>query len=161
LGYNGKAYEEALGAITKSLELNPNSATAYNSSGWIRLYLDQPDVAEEHFRRAIRLSPVDPERGMATTGLAVSFLMRGRHTDGLHFARQAIREMPQYPSAHKVLIQALVLNGFDADARAAATRFLEVSPGYTLTYQRTITPYSNQAYCRQLLDTLRRAGLPE
>jgi adenylate cyclase len=125
------------------------------------LYLDQPDVAEEHFRRAIRLSPVDPERGMATTGLAVSFLMRERYTEGLHFARQAVREMPQYPSAHKVLIQALVLTGLQGDARAAAARFLELSPGYTLTYQRKITPYSNQAYCSQLLDTLRRAGLPD
>jgi adenylate cyclase len=161
LGYNAKAYEEALGAITKSLELNPNSATAYNSSGWIRLYLDQPDAAEEHFRRAIRLSPVDPERGMATTGLAVSFLMRGRHADGLHIARQAVREMPQYPSAHKVLIQALVLNDLEKEARAAAARFLELSPGYTLTYQKKITPYSNQTYCLQLLNTLRQAGLPE
>jgi adenylate cyclase len=161
LGYNAKAYEEALGAISRSLELNPNSAPAYNSSGWIRLYLDQPDAAEEHFRRAIRLSPVDPERGMATTGLAVSFLMRERYSEGLHFARQAVREMPQYPSAHKVLIQALVLTGLQADAQAAAARFLELSPGYTLTYQRKITPYSNQAYCRQLLDTLRRAGLPD
>jgi adenylate cyclase len=161
LGYNARAYEEALGAITKSLELNPNSATAYNSSGWIRLYLDQPDAAEAHFRRAIRLSPVDPERGMATTGLAVSFLMRARHLEGLQFARQAVREMPQYPSAHKVLIQALVLNDREEEAQAAAARFLELSPGYTLTYQKKITPYSNQAYCLQLLDTLRRAGLPE
>jgi adenylate cyclase len=123
LGYNAKAYEEALGAISRSLELNPNSATAYNSSGWIRLYLDQPDVAEEHFRRAIRLSPVDPERGMATTGLAVSFLMREQYSEALRCARQAVREMPQYPSAHKVLIQALVLNGLQEDAQAAAARF--------------------------------------
>jgi adenylate cyclase len=161
LGYNAKAYEEALGAITRSLELNANSATAYNSSGWIRLYRDQPAIAQDHFQRAIRLSPIDPERGMATTGLAVSLLMQGRHADGLDHARQAVREMPQYPSAHKVLIQALVLTGREDEARAAAARFLQMSPGYTLSYQQKITPYSNEAYCRQVLETLRRAGLPE
>ncbi|HEX2555081.1 MAG TPA: tetratricopeptide repeat protein [Microvirga sp.] len=161
LGYNAKAYEEALGAITRSLELNANSATAYNSSGWIRLYLDQPGTAQDHFQRAIRLSPLDPERGMATTGLAVSCLMQGRPADGLAHARQALREMPQYPTAHKVLIQAFVLTGREEEARAAASRFLEMSPGYTLGYQQKITPYSNQAYCRQVIDALRRAGLPE
>jgi adenylate cyclase len=98
---------------------------------------------------------------MATTGLAVSLLMRGRYIEALHCARQALREMPQYPSAHKVLIQALVLTGLQEDAQAAAARFLQLSPGYTLTYQRKITPYSSQAYCRQLLDTLKRAGLPD
>lgn len=161
LGYNAKAYEEALGAVTRSLELNPNSAPAYNSSGWIRLYVSEPKTAEEHFRRAIRLSPVDPERGMATTGLAVSYLMRGRNAEGLGFARQAVREMPQYPSAHKVLIQALVLNGLEEEARTAAARFLKMAPTYTLSYQQKLTPYRDQAYAQQVLAALRRAGLPE
>jgi adenylate cyclase len=161
LGYNAKAYEEALGAVTRSLELNPNSAPAYNSSGWIRLYVSEPKTAEEHFRRAIRLSPVDPERGMATTGLAVSYLMRGRHAEGLGFARQAVREMPQYPSAHKVLIQALVLNGLEEEAGRVAARFLEMAPTYTLAYQKKLTPYRDQVYARQVITALRRAGLPE
>jgi adenylate cyclase len=161
LGYNGKAYEEALGAITRSLELNPNSAPAYNSSGWIRLYVGEPELAEDHFRRGIRLSPVDPERGMATTGLAVSHLMRSLNAEGLKFARQAVREMPQYPSAHKVLIQALILNGLEDEGRAAAARFLQMSPTYTLSYQAQLTPYRDQAYSRQVITSLRRAGIPE
>jgi adenylate cyclase len=161
LGYIDRAYEESLGAITRSLELNQNSAGSHGSAGWIRLYVDEPLLAEDHFRRALRLSPVDPEKVHSTSGLAVSFAMRGQRDLALEYARRSVREMPQYPTGNKALIHALVMSGLEEEARAAARRFLGVSPTFTLTHQRTVTPFRNQAFCAEYLDALKRAGIPE
>lgn len=161
LGYIARAYEEALGAINRPLKLNQNSATSHGSAGWIRLYVDEPVLAEEHFRRALRLSPVDPEKAVSTAGLAVSFAMRGQRGLALENARRAVREMPQYPTGNKALIHALVMSGLEEEARGAARRFLQMSPTFTLTHQRSVTPFRNQAYCAEYLGALKRAGIPE
>jgi hypothetical protein len=47
-------------AIASWVTLDPNSAWAWNRSGWLESYLDRADTAIEHFERALRLSPFDP-----------------------------------------------------------------------------------------------------
>ena len=45
-------------AIEKALAIDPNSAWAWTRSGYLHVYTQCPDRAIEHFRRAIRLSPL-------------------------------------------------------------------------------------------------------
>src|SRR3712207_9538736 len=49
--FRSKEYETALGAIERSLYLNPNSAQGYTGSGWVSAYAARPQVAIEHFHR--------------------------------------------------------------------------------------------------------------
>src|SRR5262249_54251440 len=51
----------ALALVDRALSLDPNLATAGYASGTVRAFRGgEPDVAIEHLRRAMRLSPRDP-----------------------------------------------------------------------------------------------------
>jgi adenylate cyclase len=161
LAYSAKDYETALGAIDRSLYLNPNSAQGYTGSGWVNTYDARPLVAIDHFHRAMRLSPIDPEKGIALSGIGMSYLMLERFEEALQWGEQALREMPNYGSSHRVVIGALVGLGRLDEARAAARRLLEAFPTYNLALQRQINPWRDKAFGERYLEALRVAGIPE
>jgi adenylate cyclase len=161
IAYSAKDYETALGAIERSLYLNPNSAQAYTGSGWVNAHASRPLTAIDHFHKAMRLSPVDPEKGIALSGIGMSYLMLERFEEALTWGENALREMPNYGSSHRVVISALVgLNRLD-EAREAARRLMEAFPTYTLTLQIQINPWRDEAFARRYIEALRTAGVPE
>ena len=124
LAYSAKDYETALGVIERSLYLNPNSAQGYTGSGWVNAHSSRPLVAIDHFERAMRLSPLDPEKGIALSGIGMSHLMLERFEEALKWGENALQEMPNYGSSHRVVICALVGLGRLDEARTAASRLL-------------------------------------
>lgn len=161
LAYSAKDYERALNTIERSLYLNPNSAQGYTSSGWVNAHSSRPLVAIEHFHKAMRLSPIDPEKGIALSGIGMSYLMLERYEDALRWGEEALREMPGYGSSHRVVICALVgLKRLD-EARVAASRLMEAFPTYTLSLQIQINPWRDQVFAQRYVDALRVAGVPE
>jgi adenylate cyclase len=161
LAYSAKEYEAALSAIERSLYLNPNSAQSYTSSGWVNTHASRPLVGIDHFHKAMRLSPVDPEKGIALSGIGMCYLMLERYEEALKWGEDALREMPNYGSSYRVVIGALVgLSRLD-EARKAANRLMEAFPTYTLSLQRQINPWRDQAFAQRYLDALQIAGVPE
>ena len=161
IAYSAKDYETALDAIDRSLLLNPNSAQGYTGSGWVNAHSGRPLVAIEHFHKAMRLSPVDPEKGIALSGIGMSYLMLERYEEALTWGERALREMANYGSSHRVVIGALVgLNRLD-EARAAARRLMEAFPTYTLALQRQINPWRDKAFAERYVEALGIAGVPE
>ena len=57
----------AKGLIDRAIELNPNLASAWNSNGWVNLWLGSPTIASEQLHRAYRLDP-SPTSGSTFTG---------------------------------------------------------------------------------------------
>ena len=51
----------ALRELEQSLDLNPRSASAHATMALLQLRLGKPQLAEEHYRKALELSPSDPE----------------------------------------------------------------------------------------------------
>ncbi|RWP47176.1 adenylate/guanylate cyclase domain-containing protein [Mesorhizobium sp.] len=161
IAYSAKDYETALDTIERSLLLNPNSAQGYTGSGWVNAHSGRPLVAIEHFHRAMRLSPVDPEKGIALSGIGMSYLMLERYEEALAWGERALREMPNYGSSHRVVIMALVkLNRLD-EAQAAARRLMEAFPTYTLGLQRQINPWRDKVFAERYVEALGIAGVPE
>jgi adenylate cyclase len=161
LAYSAKEYETALSVIDRSLFLNPNSAQGYTGSGWVNAYAARPLIAIDHFHRAMRLSPLDPEKGIALSGIGMSYLMLERFDEALQWGENALREMPNYGSSHRVVIGALVGLQRLEEARAAAHRLMEAFPTYNLTLQREINPWRDQAFAERYLEALRVGGIPE
>ncbi len=161
LAYSAKDYDTALSAIERSLQLNPNSAQGYTGGGWVNAHAGRPLVAIEHFHRAMRLSPLDPEKGIALSGIGMSYLMLEQFEDALSWGERALREMPGYGSSHRVVICALVGLGRADEARGAAGRLLEAFPTYTVTLQREINPWRDTAFAERYLQALRLAGVPD
>ncbi|RWP56795.1 adenylate/guanylate cyclase domain-containing protein [Mesorhizobium sp.] len=161
IAYSAKDYETALDTIERSLLLNPNSAQGYTGSGWVNAHSGRPLVAIEHFHRAMRLSPVDPEKGIALSGIGMSYLMLERYEEALAWGERALREMPNYGSSHRVVIMALVkLNRLD-EGQAAARRLMEAFPTYTLGLQRQINPWRDKVFAERYVEALGIAGVPE
>jgi adenylate cyclase len=161
LAYSAKDYETALGAIDRSLYLNPNSAQGYTGGGWVNAHSSRPLVAIDYFHRAMRLSPIDPEKGIALSGIGMSYLMLERYDEALTWGENALREMPNYGSSHRVVIGALVGLGRLDEARSAASRLMEAFPTFTLTLQKRINPWRDQAFAERYVEALRVAGVPE
>jgi adenylate cyclase len=161
LAYSAKDYEPALSAIQRSLDLNPSSAQAYTGGGWVNAHAGRPLVAIDHFHKAMRLSPLDPEKGIALSGIGMSCLMLERHEEALRWGEDALREMPNYGSSHRVVIAALIGLGRPDEARAAAARLMEAFPTYNLALQIRINPWRDAAFARRYVEALRVAGIPE
>ena len=120
-----------------------------------------PLIAIDHFHKAMRLSPVDPEKGIALSGIGMSYLMLEQFEDALSWGETALREMPGYGSSYRVVIGALVGLGRLDEAKVAADRLMEAFPTYTLTLQRQINPWRDQVFGQRYLDALQIAGIPE
>ncbi|MET3581895.1 adenylate cyclase [Mesorhizobium robiniae] len=161
IAYSAKDYETALDTIERSLLLNPNSAQGYTGSGWVNAHSGRPLVAIEHFHRAMRLSPVDPEKGIALSGIGMSYLMLERYEEALAWGERALREMPNYGSSHRVVIMALVKLNRPDEAQAAARRLMEAFPTYTLGLQRQINPWRDKEFAEGYVEALGIAGVPE
>ncbi len=71
------AYDRDAGraALDRALTLNGNSAQILSASGWIHNYLGHFDIARDHFGRAMRLSPLDPELYLFQCGLAMALVL--------------------------------------------------------------------------------------
>ena len=161
LAYSAKDYDTALATIERSLQLNPSSAQGHTGAGWVNAHSSRPLVAIEHFHRAMRLSPLDPEKGIVMSGIGMSYLMLKRHNEALGWGEQALREMPGYGSSFRVVICALVGLGRMDEARAAARRLMETFPTFSVSLQRTINPWRDQEFAERYLAGLKAAGVPE
>jgi hypothetical protein len=79
----------------------------------------------------------------------------------LTWGENALREMPNYGSSHRVVICALVGLQRLEEARSAALRLMQAFPTYTLSLQRQINPWRDEAFAQRYLDALRVAGIPD
>jgi TolB-like protein/Tfp pilus assembly protein PilF len=163
LGYVGRERELALAAAERAVALNANSAIVLGIAGWISLYGGSPTVAAERFRRAIQLSPLDPEMAAFLAGLAYAHLRTREYEEALAFGLRAIREMPERATCHRAVIAALSCLGRRDEAAAAAARYRElVGPaGFHVFAERVSAVTADQEFTAMMIRSLREAGVPE
>ena len=82
--------------LDRALVLNPNLAAAWFLGGFLRIWRGEPDDAIEHFARAMRLSPLDPEMYRMQAGMAMAHLLAGRFDAASSWAEKAFRELPSF-----------------------------------------------------------------
>ena len=105
--------------IDRALLLNPSLAEAWHFSGWVRVYLGEPNLAIEHFAHAMRLSPLDPLTFIVQMGTAFAHFFAGRYDDASSWAEKALREKPEYHPALRVAAAANALAGRMDEAHSA------------------------------------------
>jgi TolB-like protein len=82
--------------IGRARELNPNLATAWLTSGWVSVYLGEPELAIEHLEHAMRLSPLDPLIFGMYSGIAFAHFFAARYREAALWAEKALREQPDW-----------------------------------------------------------------
>jgi tetratricopeptide (TPR) repeat protein len=161
LAYVAGEMDEGAVLLDSALALNPNLAWAWYFSGWIKVYLGDPEAAIASTARAMRLSPHDIHLFNMQTVVAYAHLLSGRFNDATAWAEMALRERSGHASALRVLAASSALGGRPEQARKAMTRLREVNPELRLSNVSDYIPLRRAENLRLLTEGLRQAGLPE
>ncbi|RWM30917.1 BTAD domain-containing putative transcriptional regulator [Mesorhizobium sp.] len=161
LGYVTGDYEAALALADRALVLNPNCATAWSASGYLKACYDDPDIAIEHLSRARRLSPLDPLTFFMQTCTAFAHFVAGRYDVAWPLAEAASRTQPYYLTGLRVAAACNAMAGrLDAASKHIA-RSLALDPELTLANLTHVAGHIRPAYFAKYFEALRLAGLPE
>ena len=80
-------------------------------------------------KRAISLSPLDPELYLFESYAARAAVLCERYEEALSHARASVRRNTLHAPSHRLLVGALWLMGRHDEARSAAGNFLRTLPG--------------------------------
>ncbi|HTV29759.1 MAG TPA: winged helix-turn-helix domain-containing tetratricopeptide repeat protein [Xanthobacteraceae bacterium] len=146
--------------IDRALTLDPNLAAAWHSSGWVRIYLGQPDAAIEHIEHAMRLSPLDPLFFGMLNGMAAAHFLAGRYEKASSWAEKALRDHPNYLPALRMSAASNALAGRLEEARKAMARMRQFDPALRVGGLKDVVPFRGPQDCARYVHGLRTAGLP-
>jgi TolB-like protein len=159
--YIGGDLDDGGALIEQSLALDPNSAAAWYLSGWVKVWLCEPEAAIERVTRAMRLSPLDPLAYNMLSAIAHAHFIAGRYDDATAWAEKAVRQQPpEYTSAIRILAASRALAGRQADAERAAVRLRQVDPTFRICDLGDRTPLRRPEDLARYAEALRKAGLP-
>lgn len=154
-------HQTAVRAGRRAVELNPSFALGHHSLAAALYGSGMHDEAIDLARKAIRISPNDPCLFFFLGVLSASFYMLHDYTEAAEAAGQAVERFPWYASTLRWHSMALAQLGRDDEARRALSRFLDLTPQYTLRTARHSYSFLRQVDLDHFLDGLRKAGLPE
>jgi tetratricopeptide (TPR) repeat protein len=163
LGYVAGDLEGALALVDRALSLNPNLATAWYASGTVRAFRGgEPDVAIEHLRRAMRLSPRDPLMFTMQGVTAFAHFFAGHYEEATSWAEKAFWERPNILATLRIAAASYARAGRLEEAREAVARALELDPDMRLANLKDrIGIFRHSEDYAKYADALRAAGLPE
>jgi tetratricopeptide (TPR) repeat protein len=147
--------------IDRALALNPNLSVGWYVSGWVRIFLGQPDVAIEHLTRAIRLSPLDPLIFRVHAAIAHAHFFAGRYDDASASAEKAVHARPNYLTAVRGAAASYALAGRLDQAQNLVMRMRELNPALCISNLKDLFPLRRPEDFTKWVDGLRKAGLPE
>jgi tetratricopeptide (TPR) repeat protein len=147
--------------LDRAVLLNPNLASAWFLGGFLRVWHGEPESAIEHFTRAMRLSPLDPEMYRMQAGMAAAHLFAGRFDTASSWAEKAFRDLPSFLMVVGIIAASHALAGEADDARRAMHHLRRLDPELRISNLTDWLPIRRPEDRATLADGLRRAGLPE
>jgi TolB-like protein len=161
LAYVAQDLEAGAIFIDRALAINPNLATAWLASGWLRVWIGEPDLAVEHFARFKRMSPLDPRMPIAQSGSAFAHFFRGRHTEAASQAEQALWESPNLHQALRIAAAANALAGRLERAQKMLAHLRQIDPALRVSNLKDLTPLRRPEDVAKYAEGMRKAGLPK
>ena len=121
LAYFGEDIGAMIMLIDRALALNPNFARGWYSSGVLRRWAGQPEVAIEHVKAALRLSP-RARVGTSLATLGSAYFVSRRFDEAVPSLLLAIQEDPNFPDPYRYLAACYAHMGRLDEARATLQR---------------------------------------
>jgi tetratricopeptide (TPR) repeat protein len=141
--------------------LNPNLAVAWQRSSWIRIYAGECEVAIEHLRTAMRLSPLDPLMHLAYSAMAYGYFFLGDFDEASNWSERALQKQRDWPAALRVVAMSHALAGRLPAAHQAMTRLRARQPTLRLSNLHEQIFLHRPEHMEKFLEAMRKAGLPE
>jgi tetratricopeptide (TPR) repeat protein len=147
--------------IGRALTLNSNLAPAWHSSGYLKIWIGEPEIALQQFGNVIRLSPLDSLMPSILAGVAFAHFFAGHYCEASSLAEQALRERPNLHTALRMAAASNVFVGNLTNARKAMARLREIDPLLRVSRLKDLTPLRRPDDVFRYEEGLRKAGLPE
>lgn len=147
--------------IEKALALDPNSAMAWQRSAYLNLFLFRPEIAIEHFERAMKLSPFDPMNFNCLIGIGQAHWVAQRYEQAVSWIRKGMVERPDLIWPLRMIAACLGQLGRVSEAREVVRQLLLAHPELTISKVMAITAFRDPDFCLRYAEGLRKAGLPE
>ena len=155
------ALDDGAALIDRALALNTNLAMAWRFSGYVRVFLGEPDIAIDHLERAIRLSPLDPLIFIVQNGIVLAHFFAGRYDEALSFAQKTLRHNPNYVAAIIMAAVSAAKSGRDDEVRKAIARLHELDPAAGISNFARMWPLRRAEDLAAFDSGLHLTGLPE
>jgi pentatricopeptide repeat protein len=127
LAFFGEDINAMIALIDRALTLNPSYARGWNISGAIRLWAGQPDIAIEHLKNALRLSP-RARVGGTVQMIGHAHLVSGRFEEAVPYLLLAIQEDPNHTAAYRTLVACYAHMGRLDEAREIVVQLKAITP---------------------------------
>jgi tetratricopeptide (TPR) repeat protein len=152
-----REYEKADYYYEKGLSVSPNDPTIHVWRGFLLNYIGEPQEAIEHFKIAMRLSPIYPAYYLYHLGL--SYHLNGQHEKAIENLKKAIERTPNVIFPHVRLVAVYSDLGREQEARAAAAEVLRIKPDFSIKGWSKANPFRDPTILEHRTQLLRKAGL--
>jgi tetratricopeptide (TPR) repeat protein len=153
--------DDAAAFMDRGLLVNPNLASAWMLSAWLRIWRGEPDLALEHAAHAIRLSPLDPYMSGMRAAVAYAHFLARRYDAALSSAEKAMIDNPDFLLAICIFAASSSLAGRLEQAQRGVARALEFKPDLRASNLRDLAPFRRAEDLATFAKGLCKAGLPE
>ncbi|HEX3863083.1 MAG TPA: winged helix-turn-helix domain-containing protein [Stellaceae bacterium] len=126
LAYFGEDIGTMIALVDRALALNPNFARGWHIAGLLRVWSGQPDIAIEHLRAALRLSP-RARIGTSANLIGLAHFFAGRFDQAAPQLLLAIQDDPSFPSPYRFLAACYAQMGRLDDAREIVERLRAIT----------------------------------
>ena len=144
----------------QAVNANPSHALGWLYRGTVNAFKGEGDAAVEATRRAMELSPLDPQRYYFESLGATAELSAHQYVNAERLARSSLALNRMHPSTWRVLTIALVCQGRMDEAREALGTLRQLEPSLTVEKYVARMPNGQLDAGRQWAHCLALAGLP-
>jgi adenylate cyclase len=127
LAYFGEDINAMMALVDRAVALNPNYARGWHSSGAVRLFAGQLDVAIEHLEAALRLSP-RARIGTSFALIGIAHFLGRRFDEAAPKLLLAIQEDPSFAFPYGFLASCYAHMGRLDDAREIVEQLRTITP---------------------------------
>lgn len=156
--------EEGQRLIDLSLAINPNNASAWIGSCFVRAHSGDTATALDHFNQAQLVNAQDNAQHVQWHAAAMAHFVAGQYEAAEVATDNALRQSPDYPGALRMRVTTSGLLGRIDKAQAAAQRLLRVNPDASVDgmrdYWRPWMRYTPHALAA-MVEGWRNAKMPE
>jgi class 3 adenylate cyclase/TolB-like protein len=155
-----KDLDTARKRCTDAVNANPSHALGWLYLGTVDAFKGDGNAAMEATKRAMELSPLDPQRYYFESLAATAALSAHRYEEAERLARSSLALNRTHPSTWRALTIALVCQGRMDEAREALEKMRQLEPGLTLERHLARAPNAPFEIGQHWARCLALAGLP-
>ena len=152
--------ETARKRCDQAVDANPSHALGWLYRGTVNAFKGEGEAAVEATRRAMELSPLDPQRYYFESLGATAELSAHQYANAERLARSSLVLNRMHPSTWRVLTISLVSQGRLDEARQALAKVRELEPELTVEKYTARMPNADLETGREWARCLAMAGLP-